>query len=320
MKYTAVIRTLGTAGEKYQRLLDSLCAQTLKPEAIIVYIAEGYPVPKETCGLERYVHVKKGMVSQRALQYEEVGTEYILFLDDDLYLPADFVERMYVALKEQNADIIAADAFDNASRSLKSELLMTFSGRMKARRGDSKWGYKVIPTAGFSYNKSPGTGPLLSQTNAGACFLCSKGDFLKIRFDEERWLDHTQYAIGEDQVMYYKMYLMGLRQLTLFGSGMEHLDAGGNLANKDKELKLIEGDFFFKTVFWHRFLQEPEKNFFKKLLNKLAIDYFYGFGYAISIIKGEKATLTAKRSGRLRALEFIRSDAYRSLPKIEKMI
>ena len=40
MKYTAVIRTLGKAGVKYQTLLDSLCAQTIQPEAIIVYLAE----------------------------------------------------------------------------------------------------------------------------------------------------------------------------------------------------------------------------------------------------------------------------------------
>ena len=53
MKYTAVIRTLGTAGEKYQQLLDSLDRQTIKPSEIIVYIAEGYALPKETIGKER---------------------------------------------------------------------------------------------------------------------------------------------------------------------------------------------------------------------------------------------------------------------------
>ena len=67
MQYTAIIRTLGTAGEKYQKLLNSLMAQTVRPKDIIVYIAEGYPIPKETVGIERYVFVKKGMVAQRAL-------------------------------------------------------------------------------------------------------------------------------------------------------------------------------------------------------------------------------------------------------------
>ena len=71
-EYTAVIRTLGTAGEKYQKLLDSLITQTFKPKDIIVYIAEGYSIPKETVGIEQYVYVKKGMVAQRALSYDEV--------------------------------------------------------------------------------------------------------------------------------------------------------------------------------------------------------------------------------------------------------
>ena len=67
MEYTVVIRTLGKAGGKYQKMLDSLKSQTMPPKEIIVYIAEGYDIPKETIGVERYVYVKKGMVAQRAL-------------------------------------------------------------------------------------------------------------------------------------------------------------------------------------------------------------------------------------------------------------
>ena len=42
MKYSVVIRTLGNIGLKYKVLLDSIAAQTLKPEEIIVAIPEGY--------------------------------------------------------------------------------------------------------------------------------------------------------------------------------------------------------------------------------------------------------------------------------------
>ena len=93
--YTVVIRTLGTAGNYYQRTLNSLLEQTIKPKDIIVYIAEGYDIPKETIGIEGYVYVKKGMVAQRALPYNEVETEYMLFLDDDVYLPPNAVETLY---------------------------------------------------------------------------------------------------------------------------------------------------------------------------------------------------------------------------------
>lgn len=87
MKYTAVIRTLGKGGKNYQRLLNSLLEQSIRPTSVLVYIAEGYPLPKETVGIEQCVYVKKGMVAQRALAYDEVSTEYCLFLDDDVYLP-----------------------------------------------------------------------------------------------------------------------------------------------------------------------------------------------------------------------------------------
>ena len=72
MEYIVVIRTLGTAGDKYQQLLDSLNKQTIQPSKILVYIAEGYSIPKETIGKEQYIYVKKGMVAQRALPYDEV--------------------------------------------------------------------------------------------------------------------------------------------------------------------------------------------------------------------------------------------------------
>ena len=183
MEYTAVIRTLGKAGEKYQTLLNSLVSQTIPPKAIIVYIAEGYPVPAETVGIERYVYVKKGMVAQRALRYDEVDTEYMLFLDDDVYLAPDSVSVLYYQLVENKADVISPDVFDNASRPKFSGLMMTMSGRMRPRKDDGVWGYKVMRTAGYSYNSNPVKPTYLSQTNAGPCFFCSKSAFLRTRFE-----------------------------------------------------------------------------------------------------------------------------------------
>ena len=64
-----------------------------------MYIAEGYPLPKETIGCEKYIYVKKGMLAQRALNYEQVTTEYLLMLDDDLKLPDDAAETMLKLLE-----------------------------------------------------------------------------------------------------------------------------------------------------------------------------------------------------------------------------
>lgn len=318
MNYTAVIRTLGTAGEKYQQLLDSLASQSVQPNEIIVYIAEGYPLPKETIGKERYVCVKKGMVAQRALRYDEVKTEYILFLDDDLFLPDDFVEKMYSALVENELDVISPDIYPNDKRSLKVEIMMTLSGRMRARRGDDEWGYKVMRTGGYSYNKNLQKSVYRSQTNAGACFFCKKDDFLRIKFHEELWIDRISYPIGEDQVMYYKMHLNGLIQATLYHSGIIHLDAGNNLNNKEKQQKNVGSDIFFKLIFWHRFIQSPEKNCITRLWNKICIGYFLIFGLVLSFIKGEREMLQIKKQAINNAVEFLKSGEYINLPKIKK--
>ena len=253
MQYTVVIRTLGTAGEYYRRTLNSLLEQTIRPQVIVVYIAEGYPIPKDTIGVEKYVYVKKGMVAQRALPYNEVETEYMLFLDDDVYLPPNGVEVLYKEMVEHNAQVISPSVFANHKVSWKSKIKNTILGKEVARLFDNRWGYKVLRTGGFSYNNNPVKPVYESTTNAGPCFFCKKENFLKIKFHEDLWLDEAPYALPEDQVMFYKMHLCGLKILTSFDSGIVHLDAGSTMqATDDKVLKTIYSEFRNKTIFWYK--------------------------------------------------------------------
>lgn len=319
INYTAVIRTLGTAGDKYQTLLNSLDKQTIQPSKILVYIAEGYTIPKETIGKEQCIYVKKGMVAQRALPYEEVDTEYILFLDDDLSFPENTVERMVELLKQEHADVISPDIFPNSNRSLSAEIMMRLSGRMCARRKDDYWGYKVMRNSGYSYNASPIKEVYQSQTNAGACFLCSKEDFFKISFEDELWLDRTDYPLGEDQVMYYKMYLMGLKLLTWYNHGFVHLDGGENM-HPEKKKKVIYSDFRFKTVFWHRFIYLPDTSRWSRFRSMIAIGYAFLFTLLISLLKGRMDIFKLKLKGMKDAVNFIKSEEYRTLPLIKKNV
>lgn len=315
MEYTAVIRTLGKAGEKYQTLLDSLVSQTIPPKAIIVYIAEGYPIPAETVGIERYVYVKKGMVAQRALRYDEVDTEYMLFLDDDVYLAPDSVSVLYSQLVENKGVVISPDVFYNASRPKFAGLMMTMSGRMRPRKDDGVWGYKVMRTAGYSYNSNPVKPTYLSQTNAGPCFFCSKSAFLRTRFEEELWLDDCQYPLGEDQVMFYKMHLFGMKVLTSYNSGIKHLDAGNN-RSVEKEKILIYSDFRFKTIFWHRFIFLPERNFLLKVWDCICIGYAFAFTFIVSLLKFRFGILKLKISAVCNGIRFIHGAEYKKLQLI----
>lgn len=153
-RYSIVIRTLGKAGAAYQKELDSIDRQTVQPERIIVYLAEGYGRPKETIGREQIVYVKKGMVAQRALDYREVDTPYVLMLDDDVFLPESAVEKMAEVLLSEDADCVAADTFQNHK--------MSFISKMKAAVSNwafpmfhSEWAIKIQRTGSFLYNISP---------------------------------------------------------------------------------------------------------------------------------------------------------------------
>ena len=310
MQYTVVIRTLGKAGDLYQKTLDSLASQTIKPSAIIVYIAEGYPIPKETIGIEHYVYVKKGMCAQRALQYEEVETDYCLFLDDDVYLPPAGVEILYTELLACQAQVIAPCVFPNHLVSVRDKIRNSILGREFCRVCGQRWGYKVLRTGGFSYNNHPYRKVYESQTNAGPCFFCRKGDFLSIHFEEELWLDDVPYAFPDDQVMFYKMYMQGLKMLTSFDSGIIHLDASSTIQNtSEKTLNLLYSEYRNKLIFWYRFIYCKEKRYPMKCWAVLAICYFYGIQllkYSVKYLVGNKKEWRAFKAGLTDGFSYIK--------------
>lgn len=310
--YTVVIRTLGTAGDYYQRTLNSLLNQTVKPKAVVIYIAEGYEIPKETIGVEQYVYVKKGMVAQRALRYDEVESEYMLFLDDDVYLPPTGVETLYNEMTEHNAQVISPCTFQNHKVSWKSKIVQSLMGKEVPRLFGDRWGYKVLRTGGFSYNNNPVKPVYESTTNAGPCFFCRKEDFLKIKYHEELWLDETPYALPDDQVMFYKMHFNGLKVLTSFDSGIVHLDAGSTMqASEEKVLRVIYSEFRNKTIFWHRYIYSCEKNLLMKGWSRICYGYMLAVQHGRSIIKllkGKKAEVHAFRKGVRDGWEYVKNN------------
>lgn len=309
MEYTVVIRTLGKGGDYYQKTLDSLILQSMPPSAIVVYIAEGYALPAETVYQEQYVYVKKGMVAQRALQYMEVKTEYILFLDDDVYLPPTGVETLYHEFQQYKGDVISPYVFYNHKKSIKDKIRLAVFGREFCRLFGNRWGFKVLSTAGFSYINNPKKAVYESQTNAGPCFLCRKEDFLNIKYEDELWLDETPYAFPEDQVMYYKMYLNGLKILTSYDSGIVHLDAGSSTGNVDRTCKVIYSEYRNKLIFWHRFIYSNEKNYLLRLWKIACITYVYGLqsiNAVYKLLNGKREEANAFFNGAKDALYFIK--------------
>ena len=128
------------------------------------------------------------------------------------------------------------------------------------------------------------------------------------------WLDKVPYPIGEDQVMFYKMHLSGLRVYTIYGSEIIHLDAGGNFST-DKEIGLLYSDLRFRMVFWHRFLWSAD-NPWGKFLDVLAFGYYIAFTLCISVLKLQKKALLTKCKALRETYTFLKSEDYRKLPKV----
>lgn len=248
-EYCVAIRTLGTAGEKYQTLLDSLKVQTIQPKHIFVYIPHGYELPKETIGKEEYVRCEKGMIAQRALPFDEIDTDYILFCDDDLFLPPDYVEKMLEALEREEGDCIAVNIYEEGKMSKGQQVAIFLHSFITARKDDG-WAIRIKRNASYSYNSHPSRDVQRTESAPGASFLCRKSVYQAIHFDDERWLENMSYAAGDDQLFYYKMHLMGYRVLMMKNPGVIHLDAqAGHRKTRADKMFLQKKNMF---IMWYR--------------------------------------------------------------------
>lgn len=223
-EYCVAIRTLGTAGEKYQTLLDSLVAQTHPPKKILVYIPHGYPAPKETVGIEQLVRCEKGMVAQRSLPFDEVDTEYILFCDDDVLLEDNSVEKLFDSLTNYGGDCVAANVFHYGKESFVN-IAKSFVHSHTLPHNNSKWFSIIRKDGAYSFLRKPTAEVMETQSAPFPCLLCKKDVYRSIHFDDERWLDNFKYASRDDQLFFYKMYIMGYKILIHLNSGIVHLDA-----------------------------------------------------------------------------------------------
>ena len=222
--YSIAIRTLGTSGEKFRKELESICAQTVQPERVMVYIADGHDRPEFTVGKEQYVWVKKGMVAQRALPYSEISSDCILLLDDDVVLAPDSAEHMLRAVVEHGADALGADVFKNHEMPFSTKVFAAISNLVFPHRS-RMWAFKNHRNGSFSYNNHPSKPFYWSQNCGGPAMLWRKEALAKVHLEDERWLDDLGFAYLEDTLETYKLHLNGGKLGVLYDSGITHLDA-----------------------------------------------------------------------------------------------
>jgi len=264
-EYSVAIRTLGTAGDYYIKEIQSLCRQSIMPQKIVVYIADGYPLPKAIAN-EVYIVVPKGMVAQRALDYKEIETDFILLLDDDVFLPDNCVEILYKEMQEHHGDCIAADVFHPHLASFKSTLY-DCAVNLSFPSHNGSWAFKVRNNASFSYNIHPIKGVYKSQSAAGPISLWRKEVLLGIHYHDELWLDQMGFAFGDDQLMFQKVFKNGYNLLVSYDSGAIHLNAksSSRLFQRSSEKFYTRSKALY--MLWYRSCYQLDNNSkFKKVI------------------------------------------------------
>ena len=275
MEYSIVIRTVGKAGEKYQRLLDSIKNLTMQPKEVVVVLPEGYELPPEKLGWEKFIYSKRGMLEQRIYGGEVAEGEYLLFLDDDVEFEPDFIQKMYKPIEECLCHV-----------TFPPQLWM-----LPPKKGMRKWipaitasavptvfnkdhYTKILKSGGWSYNhydESKMTGYLKAESAAGICCFCKKQEFLDINFREDKWLEDTDYALYDDQVMFYKFHLMGFNIFCVTEAKFTHLDAGSS--SPERAVKAAFANSRNKVIFWYLYVLKEQKNAWGRFCARVALKY-----------------------------------------------
>ena len=195
--YSVVIRTLGTSGDKYDCLLDSLRCQTIKPKEVIVVMAEGYAPPHGHIDGERIVWTRKGMVNQRVVGFKEATSEYLLVLDDDIAFDPTFVERAYSNLLSNGADCIFPNnngIFIGGGKCMQTLRSLVLGVKRPSWR-KSEYYLRIGGTAGTIVNaRMRHDEQHWCQTANFQCFFIKRDAALRVCLEDEMWLEDTGYA------------------------------------------------------------------------------------------------------------------------------
>lgn len=274
MEYSICIRTLGTAGEKYERLIKSINNLNIKPKEVIIVIPRGYKLPDIRVMNQRVVYSDKGMLLQRIIGYEEAKTEYVLLLDDDIEFESNLIEELVTPIIEGRCNLsfpIYKDLLlDGGIRSLISATTLS----SVPNKRDKNNFIKIMLSGGSRYNSNLENSEkyLYSESAPGMCVFGKKDELIKINLRQELWIDNVGYPLREDATLIYKAHLNNNKVIGIQGINITHLDGGTKENNRN--LKAAYANGYNQILFWQRFIKSNSKNKIERLKADIAIRYW----------------------------------------------
>lgn len=324
ISYSIAIRTLGRAGEKYQKLLDSIAKSKIQPEKIVVVLPEGFLTPKEQLGCEEYVYCSKSMIQQRIEALKYITSEYTLFLDDDISFDEDFVEKLIKPLEEKKFDCATGPLFSFFPASLAGKIAGTLTASVSVSVFHRDMYVKILRSGGWSYHTFATSENRYYPTESFAwtCFMIRTDVMRDLKMEDEKtWLERFGYAAGDDRVMAYKLVKKGYKACIVSNALYEHNDAKTSTSKEEMaNTKPTFCMYYMHRVFWQRFIQDLEKKAFRRFQNRICLFYWKNMISLYYWIKGIKTSnqpyRIAFKEGLKEAEAFIVSDEYRRLPSI----
>lgn len=322
--YSVIIRTIGKAGEKYQNLLDSIKSLVPQPKEVIVVLPEGYSEPAEKLGWETFYYSPKGMVAQRMYGIAKCKTTYALVCDDDISFDSDFVKKLYAPIQEGYGRISIAPLYSFLPKKGMRAMIDTISGAASPTVFHRDRYVSVLRTTGYSYNRRLKEKIPFFETQSAAwtCFFADIRAIQKLDFEAEQiWLDANGYSAMDDQTMFYKAWLLGIRTIVVSNATYIHQDA--KTSTRNNKPNVLRSVAINRIVFWHRFLYSQEENLLLKTWACIA------FGYRMLWIKlwafldylrakNSKADLALIYQAHKEGWKYIKSVEYVSLPAVGK--
>lgn len=177
---------------------------------------------------------------------------------------------------------------------------------------------KVWRTGGFVVNTNIKKGrQYYNQSGSGACIFGLASAMKGIHLGEEMWLQDTVYALSEDMLLYYKLYLDRNRIAINMDVSFFHLDAGATLVNTDKYINNIYALARNGVIFWHRFIYLcGDKRWLSSRCFARRIFCSSFFALLKGIKKADFKIFKTYLKTYTNGFNYIRSDKYRQLNKV----
>lgn len=320
-RYSVAIRTLGTAGEKYEKLLNSIRCQTIQPEKIVVVLPEGFTPPAAILGTEQFVFSDKGMVPQRLKALEYIDSDYVLFCDDDVELIPQFMERLADALLNHGYSVAAGPLLSFFPPKGIVSLLGSAVGEACVMVRGRKTDYvHILGTGGFSYNYNIDLEHhkiYNTESLAGTCFCANTAAMKDAHMNDELWLEKHGFAAWEDRVMLSKLIVNGARACVVSDAEYAHND--GKTSVKKLRLEPVFARGFNHYVYWHRFLLCTAKSGGRRLWLRICAGYYhimFNLYFLVRVLakQSHKEERKAWNDGWKAGKEFVRTREYRKIP------